>query len=53
MTRDTCDVCGDPIPEEYDKFDPAAPVYGPGADDVCHLNCEDARFEEVYCEVSP
>ena len=48
---DTCRVCGDPIPDDYGKFDDAAPVYGPGAGDVHHLGCEDALFEEVYCSV--
>jgi len=48
---DTCDICGDPIPEEYSKFDPEAPVYGPEKGDVCHLKCEDERYDEVYCEI--
>lgn len=51
MSTDTCDVCGDPIPEEYDKHDPEAPVYGPEAGDVHHLGCEDGVFDEVFAEV--
>lgn len=44
-----CEVCGDPIPNEYGKHDPKAPVY---ADDyVYHLGCEDEVYEEVYAEV--
>ena len=46
---DTCVVCGDPIPDEYDKFDDEAPVYADNY--VYHLGCEDAIFEEVFAEV--
>jgi hypothetical protein len=47
---ETCRVCGEPIPEEYDKWDSNAPVYGPERGEVRHLDCEDA-FEEIYCEL--
>jgi len=48
MSND-CEVCGDPIPDEYDKWDSDAPVY---ADDyVYHKGCEDGVIDEVYCEV--
>jgi len=47
----TCDVCGGPIPEDYSKFDPKAPVYGPDVGDVHHLDCDNAVFDEVYCEL--
>lgn len=48
---DKCRVCGEPIPDEYGKFDPKAPVYGPEAGDVHHLGCEDDLFDEVYSSV--
>lgn len=48
---DTCCVCGDPIPDDYDKFDDDAPVYGPERGQVHHLGCEDELFKEVYCSV--
>ena len=51
-STDTCDECGHPIPDEYDKHDPKAPVYGPGRGEVRHHDCSDELFEEVYCEVS-
>ena len=46
-----CSVCGDPIPEEYGKHDPKAPVYDDDAGEVYHLGCESEVFEEVYCEL--
>lgn len=46
---DLCAVCGEPIPEDYGKWDTTAPVY---ADDfVYHMGCEAEVFEEVYAEV--
>jgi hypothetical protein len=48
---ETCDVCGGDIPDDYDKFDDEAPVYGPEAGDVHHLGCQDELFENVCCEV--
>lgn len=48
---DNCRVCGDPIPDEYGKHDPKAPVYGPEQGQVHHLGCEEDLFEEVYAEV--
>lgn len=48
---ETCRVCGGETPDEYDKHDEKAPVYGPEAGQVHHLGCEDALFEEVYAEV--
>lgn len=48
MSNEDCFVCGDPIPDEYGKWDDDAPVY---ADDgVYHKGCEDEVFEEVICE---
>lgn len=47
----TCDVCGGPIPDDYTKFDKHAPVYGPESGDVSHLDCNDEKFEKVYCSV--
>lgn len=49
--NETCDVCGENIPDEYDKWDEKAPVYGPETQDVHHLGCQDDVFEEVYEEV--
>lgn len=46
MSEETCFVCGEPIPDEYSKFDPKAPVYTD--DGVYHLDCEDEVFEEVF-----
>jgi hypothetical protein len=49
MSEETCKVCDETFPDEYDKFDPRAPVY---ADDyVYHLECEGDIYDEVYAEV--
>lgn len=48
--KETCKVCDDPFPEEYEKFDDDAPVY---ADDfVVHLGCVDDLFEDVTAEIA-
>lgn len=46
-----CRVCDGSIPDEYGKFDPDAPVYGPKEGQVCHKQCEDELFEEVRCSL--
>jgi len=46
---DTCFVCGEPIPDEYGKFDDNAPVYTDNGQ--YHRRCEDAVFAEVYTEL--
>lgn len=43
-----CFVCGGSIPEQYDKYDPKAPVYAPCG--VYHLGCEDEVIPIVYAE---
>lgn len=48
MSRN-CEVCDEPIPEDYGKHDPKAPVYADGY--VYHLGCEGDVFDEVYAEV--
>jgi len=46
MSDSTCIVCGDPLPDEYEKYDRDAPVY---ADDYAfHRRCQDAIFADVY-----
>lgn len=46
---ENCIVCGDPIPNEYDKYDDKAPVYADNY--VYHLGCESGVFDEVYAEI--
>jgi hypothetical protein len=46
-----CHVCGEEIPDEYDKFDSKAPVWDELIGTVHHLDCEHAVFEEVRAEV--
>lgn len=48
---ESCAACGGPIPDDYGKWDPKAPVY---ADEfVVHLECEQDVFETIYAEVQP
>lgn len=47
--EEICVVCEDPIPEEYGKYDPKAPVYADGY--VYHLGCEDGVFDEIHQEI--
>jgi len=46
-----CVVCGEPFPDDYDKFDPEAPVYADEEDARYHKGCEDEIFDEVICEL--
>ena len=43
-----CDDCGDPIPDEYGKFDNDAPIYTD--DGVYHLGCHHEMMEEVISQ---